>query len=131
MIREALSQLRKGVPAMQYQEYEAEQMEDRAMDGGGFFGALFDFSFTRFVTEKIIMALYVLAIVLFIFVVIYGIVSAFSRGFLPGIISLVFSPIVLLVYIVVVRVWLEFIVVVFRIADHAQQIAVNTRKGGE
>ena len=114
---------------MQYQEYESERMEDRAMGGGGFFRALFDFSFTQFVTEKIIIALYVLAIVLFLFVVIFGVVTAFSQGFFEGIIGLIFSPVVLLVYIIIVRVWLEFIVVVFRIADHAQQIAVNTQKG--
>ena len=113
---------------MQYQELERERMEDSAMGGGGFFRALFDFSFTQFVTEKIIMALYILAIVLFLFVVIFGVITAFGQGFFEGIIGLVFSPVVLLVYIVIVRVWLEFIVVVFRIADHTRETAVNTRK---
>ena len=114
---------------MQYQQYDAAQMEDRAMGGGGFFRALFDFSFTQFVTEKIIIALYILAILLFVFVVIFGVITAFTQGLWEGIIGLIFAPIALIVYIVIVRVWLEFIVVIFRIADHAQQIAVNTSKG--
>jgi len=113
---------------MQYQQYDTERMENRAMEEGGFFRALFDFSFTQFVTEKIIMALYILAIVLFLFVVIIGVVAAFTQGFWEGIIGLIFSPVLLLVYIVIVRVWLEFIVVVFRIADHTAATAVNTRK---
>jgi fatty acid desaturase len=113
---------------MQYQEYENERMGGRAMEGGGFFRALFDFSFTQFVTEKIIMALYILAIALFLLVVIVGVITAFTQGLWEGIIGLVFSPVVLLVYIVIVRVWLEFVVVVFRIADHTQETAVNTRK---
>jgi hypothetical protein len=113
---------------MQYQQYENERMDGRATGGGGFFRALFDFSFTQFVTEKIIMALYILAIVLFVFVVILGVITAFTQGFWEGIIGLIFAPVLLLVYVVIVRVWLEFVVVVFRIADHTRETAVNTRK---
>lgn len=48
-------------------------------------------------------------------------------SFWPGLLSLILAPIGFLVAAVIARVWLEFIVVVFRIADYAKTIAETTK----
>lgn len=111
---------------MQYEQYAGQRYADTPMEGGGFFAALFDLSFSKFVTTRIVTILYVLAILVAFFAAVFGVFTAFSTGLLQGIIGLVFAPVALVVYITIVRIWLEFVIVVFRIADHARQIADNT-----
>lgn len=89
----------------------------------GFFGQLFDFSFTAFITTKIIKVLYGLAIFFAAAIAIVGIVGAFSESAVAGGVLLVLSPVWLLLYVVVARVMLEIVVVMFRIAEHVGDIA--------
>ena len=90
---------------------------------GGFFGQLFDFSFTEFITTRIIKVLYGLAIFLAAVIAIVGIVGAFSESAVAGGVLLVLSPLWLLLCIVIARVMLEVVVVGFRIAEHVGDIA--------
>ena len=88
-----------------------------------FFSQLFDFSFTEFVTTRIIKVLYVLAIFFAAAIAIVGIVGAFSESAVAGGVLLVLSPLWLLLCVVVARVMLEIVVVMFRIAEYVGEIA--------
>lgn len=92
-----------------------------------FFGTLFDFTFSQFVSETLVRVLYLVAIGLAVIAAIIAIIAAFFNYNLSvGISVLILAPLVLLVYIVIVRVIFEFVIVVFWIADHTRQIAENT-----
>ena len=88
----------------------------------GFMGSLFDLSFTEFVTTRIIKFLYIIAIIVAAIAAIAIIVSGFAQGFVVGIISLILSPIIFLLYVVLSRVWLELIIVIFRIAENTGRL---------
>ena len=90
----------------------------QAADARGFLGALFDFSFTSFVTTRIIKVLYVLILIL----------TCSARSFIrssPSTPSALFGFLVLVIgdplfIIIVMAFWrlvLEAFVVVFRIAE--------------
>jgi hypothetical protein len=84
----------------------------------GFFGALFDFSFTSFVTTKIIKVLYVLILVLAVVSALVYTIVAFrvSAGF--GILTLVIGdPLFIIIIMAFWRLVLEAFIVVFRISD--------------
>lgn len=88
----------------------------------GFFGSLFDFSFSNFVTPSIIKVLYVLAVILAAIYSLAIIIFGFSRGAGLGILFLVGGIILFLIWIAFTRVLLEFYMAVFRIADDVQSI---------
>lgn len=88
----------------------------------GFMGSLFDLSFTEFVTTKIIKFLFILAIVAATIAAIIIIVTGFKGGFISGIISLILSPIAFLLYVVLARMWLELVIVIFRIAENTGRL---------
>jgi hypothetical protein len=93
-----------------------------------FFSALFDLSFSDFITTKLVRVLYVLLLVVIalalVFGVISGLVTMFSRGgFLAGLVTIVFAPIGAVIYTILARMWMEIIIVVFRIAENTTTIA--------
>ena len=90
----------------------------QAADARGFLGALFDFSFTSFVTTKIIKVLYVLILVLAVVSALVYTIVAFrvSAGF--GILTLVIGdPLFIIIVMAFWRLVLEAFIVVFRISD--------------
>ena len=89
----------------------------------GFLGALFDFSFSEFITIKLIKILYILGIIFSTIVAIIFIVSGFNISTGVGIIFLILSPIIFLLYVILIRIWLEIIIVVFKIAENTKQLA--------
>ena len=100
----------------------------RGADGRGFLSALFDFSFTSFVTTKIIKVLYVLILVLAsITALIYTIVAfRLSAGF--GILTLVIGdPLFIIIVMAFWRLILEAFIVMFRIAEDIR--ALRERSG--
>ena len=96
------------------------------MEEKGFFASLFDLSFTEFVTPKIIRVLFLIAIVFAALVALSFIVNGFSHGALVGLVMLVLAPVIFIVYVLLARVWLEVIIIMFRIADNTRQTALNT-----
>ena len=96
--------------------------------GKGFFTRLFDFSFETFVTTSIIKALYIIfiigaglgALVLF--------VSLATQGGASLVLGLVLAPLIFLLYTILARVYMEILIVVFRIAEDIAAIAVNTKR---
>ena len=86
----------------------------------GFFSRLFDLSFKDFITPKIIQILFV------IFIIIAGlsglgiIGAGFSAGALGGIGAIIVAPIVVILWIICARVWLELVLVIFSIEEHTR-----------
>lgn len=94
----------------------------------GFFGALFDLSFSEFVTTRVIKVLYVLGIILAILVALGFIVSGFTQSVGLGIVFVILSPLIFLLYTILTRIWLEIVIVVFRIAENTREIAEQGRR---
>ena len=88
------------------------------MEDKGFIGTIFDFSFTEFVTTKVIKILLGLAIVFNFILTIAVIIGAFQSGWLGGIVVLILSPLIFLVMMLLSRIYLELIIVIFRIAEN-------------
>ena len=88
-----------------------------------FLNALFDFSFKEFVTTKIIKVIYAIGILIAAIGAIVFMVSGFKSSALLGIIFLILSPIIFIIYAIIIRVWLEVVIVMFRIAEDVSKIA--------
>ncbi|MCF7838634.1 MAG: DUF4282 domain-containing protein [Candidatus Marinimicrobia bacterium] len=88
-----------------------------------FFQSLFDFSFSSFVTIKIIKLIFFLAL---IGSVIFGLIVMFSGfrsgGFMGILGGLVFGPLVAILMSIVSRVNCELIIVAFRIAENTGKL---------
>ena len=89
----------------------------------GFFGSLFDFSFTSFVFPKIIKVVFAILVVLSAIAAIAVLVMAFNNSTTTGIAALVLSPIIFCFYVLMFRIWMEVAIVLFRILDNVQKIA--------
>jgi hypothetical protein len=92
------------------------------MDEKGFFGRLFDMSFMEFVTIRIITILYALGIAGSVLVSTAFIVTGFSSGAGRGILFLILSPVVFLLCVLVVRIWCEMVIAMFRIAENTRHL---------
>ena len=96
------------------------------MEDKGFFGRLFDLSFNEFITTKIITVLYVCAMIgagVWGLVILFG---GFATKSFGGILAgLVLAPIAFLVATILSRVWLETLIVLFRIAENTAKIATK------
>lgn len=97
---------------------------------GGFFEALMDTRFDHLITPKLIRFLYVVSMIVLALGALVVVVSAFTHSAGSGIIALILAPLGALVYLIVVRLWLELIVVTFKIRDAAEQVADNTSRQG-
>ena len=112
----------------------------------GFFRSLFDFSFSHFVVTKMIKVLYGLAIIaagiLALVVLISGLGAAGAAfqgspyhssspglGVLAVIGGLIGAPLVFLLAVVCARIYLEVLIVVFRISEHVAEIASRGDQG--
>ncbi len=93
------------------------------MQEKGFFGRLFDLSFNEFVTTSIIKVLYVIAIIVAAVVGLFVMFSLFMGGFRGVLMGLILGPVVFVVYVILARVWLEVLIVIFRIAENTAKIA--------
>ena len=99
-----------------------------APESSGFFGALFDFSFTYFVTAKLIKALYVLSMLAAGATALIVVGAGITRGGFFGLCLVVFvAPTVFLLSVLYARVGLEVLIVVFRGAEHLGEIARRQR----
>lgn len=84
--------------------------------------ALFDLSFKRFITLGVIKVLYLLGIALIALMWLVAVIGGFTQGFLSGLGALIFGSIIALLYIIFFRVWLELIVVIFRIGENTSKM---------
>lgn len=93
------------------------------MEKKGFFGSLFDFSFESFVFPKIVSVLYVIIVVFICIGYISGVVYAFQIGSMQGIGTIFLGPIVLILYLTMIRASMEVAIVLFRIYENTNVIA--------
>lgn len=94
----------------------------------GFFESLMDTRFDSLITPKLIRFLYVVSMIVLAVGVIVVIIAAFADKVGSGILALIFAPLGALIYLIVIRLWLELIVVTFKIRDAAEEVADNTRR---
>jgi hypothetical protein len=118
-------------------------------DRKGFIGALFDLSFTTFVTTRVVKVLYVLTLVLLVIGYIAIAISIFSGGEEVASIGsdgeltttggganvglgvfwlVILGPLLLFLYTLLYRVFYEIIIVVFRIYENTRDQLELTRR---
>ena len=100
-------------------------MERQRYETSPSFSSLFDLSFSRFITLGIVKVLYVLVLILIAIGWLIGVISGFSQGAGAGIVGLVVVSIVALIQVIFARVWLELIVVIFRIGENTSALAAK------
>jgi uncharacterized protein DUF4282 len=99
------------------------------MEAKGFFGSLFDYSFSSYITPRIIKVLYVLATILVALWTLVIILIAFKASSGLGIATLLIGgPIYFVIMMIGARLTLEFLSAFFRIHGDVQEI--NLRTGG-
>jgi len=98
------------------------------MENKSFFGSLFDFSFQSFITPTIIKILFVIGIILTAIFTIIGIVFSFIAGIAPGILMLILSPIVFILYVLAVRIYLEILIILFRMQNDIAKLAESIKE---
>ena len=91
------------------------------MEQESFFGGLFDFSFTKFITIRIVKVLFIIMIVLAGLWTLGLLISLFSEGAGPALLGLIIAPLMFFFSVLMARVWLEVIVVLFRIAENTSR----------
>jgi hypothetical protein len=100
------------------------------MQATGFFASLFDYSFRAFITPKIIKLLYILSTIVVGLWTLLVILWGFKQSTGLGILMLVIlGPIFFVITMIYVRVWLELLIVFFRIQGDVNEI--NVRGGGQ
>src|SRR3954453_15555377 len=103
------------------------------LDGGqqdnrGFFESLMDTRFDSLITPKLIRFLYVISMIVLAVGTVVFVIAGFAEQASTGVILLILAPIGALIYLIVIRLWLELIVVTFKIREAADQIAGNTQR---
>ncbi len=88
-----------------------------AEDTTGFLPALFDFSFTHFVTPKLVRFVYLLATIALAVMWLFWLFVGFSRGAGAGFAVLVLGPVLLVIYLAVIRMTLEFYLSIVRMSE--------------
>lgn len=93
------------------------------MNKKGFLASLFDLSFSEFITVRLIKIVYVI----FILVSALGALAILFGGFRTGSVfgvlgGIVGAAIAFIIYVLFARVWLELVIVIFRIAEDTRKL---------
>lgn len=90
-------------------------------------GSLFDFSFSKFVTTSLIRILYAVFVILAglaaVVWIIIGVTMLGSESNGTGLLLIILSPIAFLLLTIIIRVQLEVVIVIFRIAEYLRDMA--------
>lgn len=96
-------------------------MQSVAGDSSGFISALFDFTFTRFVTPMLVRFVYLLATVVLAVTWLASLIAGFSQGVGYGLFVLIIGPIIVIIYLAIIRMTLEFYLSVVRMSQDIHQ----------
>lgn len=97
--------------------------------GKSFLASLFDFSFSSFVTTRVVKVLYILIVALVGLYTLFLLALGFRLGTAAGLLFLVVvCPLFFLVSVAAYRVLLELMVVIFRMGEDVAEIR---RRGGQ
>lgn len=88
----------------------------------GFFAGLFDFSFSKFITTKVLGVLYALIVVALAIGWLVAVIGGFTTNVWLGLAALILGPIFLLVYLIFARITLEFYAAAIRTASNTGQL---------
>lgn len=88
---------------------------------GGLFGALFDYGFHSFATPAVIKVLYILGTVLIGLAYIGAVITGFAQGVGLGLAAVIGGALVALVYLIFLRITLEFYYAVVRMSEDIHQ----------
>jgi len=94
----------------------------------GFFQSLFDIRFEHLITPTLVRFFYALSILVLGVGTIVMIVAAFVASETSGVLFLFLAPLTALFYLITIRLWLELIVVAFKIRDSVERVAENTER---
>jgi Domain of unknown function (DUF4282) len=94
----------------------------------GFFERLMDFSFQHFLTEKYVKVLYALHLLLGLIVAVWQVFSGFQASQSQGLIVLLLAIIGYFLWVLYVRVALEFLVATFRTAENIAIASASERE---
>ena len=94
----------------------------------GFFRSLFDFSFTALITTKVIKFVYIIATVAITLIALVVFVASVTRGGLGILFGVIVVPIVWLLYLTLVRISLEFTIVIFQIGADVRALTARDRR---
>ena len=96
----------------------------------GLLRSLFDFGFTSLITTKIIRFVYALLLVLYTLVALVLFVTGLASGTASGVLfALIGVPLGYLIYLILIRIWMEVLLVVFRIGDDIRAIRLGGGMG--
>ena len=99
---------------------------DYSVPTKGFFKSLFDFSFTSFITPKIIRIVFGIVIVLVGLAALIYVIVAFRANLVLGIVTLlILAPLGFLFYVIWTRIVLEVVMAIFTIADSTRALAMQ------
>ena len=93
------------------------------MNAGGFMSALFDFSFTKYITKRAIAIIYILAVVIIGLLTFAMLLSVLTQGGAAAAIGFLVVPLIGLMYLIYTRLFLEFLANQFRQTELLEQIA--------
>jgi hypothetical protein len=114
------------LPQPTYQQQQQMYQQPRPAEKG-FFARLFDLSFDQFVTTSVVKVIFIIVVVLQGLWALSVVASLFSASATAGIIALVLAPIGWFFAALLTRVWLELMVVIFKIKEDLG--AIRTRGG--
>src|SRR6185436_15416228 len=98
-------------------------MPDAQGQAKGFFGSLFDFGFTSFITLRFLRVIYAALVVLILLGGAGLFIVTITRGGVYGVVAMLIVPLVTLFQLVLVRICLESVVLLFRISENTAPLA--------
>lgn len=93
------------------------------MEQKGFFGRLFDTSFSEYITPSIIKVIFIIGVLLAGIAAILLLFGGVRGGGMGAVLSLVIAPIAFVLYVIGVRISCELIIIMFRICDNTSKLA--------
>jgi Domain of unknown function (DUF4282) len=96
----------------------------------GFFASLFDTSFSSLVTPRIIKVIYIILLVVLGLVAVVALITGIARGGASIIATIIIVPLAFLLYVIFARVYLEIVIVLFKIKDSNEELVALTRAQG-
>jgi Domain of unknown function (DUF4282) len=97
--------------------YQQQMYQQPSPVGKGFFARLFDLSFNQFVTTSVVKVIFIIMVVIQGLYALGVIISFFTLSATAGIVAFILAPICWFFAVLLTRVWLELMVVIFKIKD--------------
>jgi uncharacterized membrane protein len=95
---------------------------------GDLLRSLFDFEMREIITTRMLPIIYRFAVIAMAALTVLGVITAFIQSLWAGLVWLLFGPVVFLMLVVVVRVFLEFVMAVFRMLVYIEILDRRTSK---